>query len=222
MADGGTGGGEGVVAHRDRRDKVRVAADEGIVADGGVELALAIIVAGDGAAAEVAVLAHGGVADVGQVADGVALGKVGVLRLDISAQVAALGSLGAGAYMGERTDLVVGADVAVIALAGVDGGACVHDGILQQGVGADDAVRANDGLAAQDAAGQDGGTGGNDDLRLNIDIAADEIHAVIQVALKGGSVALLRQFKFLFCGRHEHLPLYTVCSQGRAAVPAKL
>ena len=97
-----------------------------------MELALAIIVAGDGAAAEVAVLAHGGVADVGQVADGVALGKVGVLRLDISAQVAALGSLGAGAYMGEGTDLVVGADVAVIALAGVDGGACVHDGILQQ------------------------------------------------------------------------------------------
>ena len=46
--------------------------------------------------------------------------------------------LGAGAYMGEGTDLVVGADVAVIALAGVDGGACVHDGILQQGVGADD------------------------------------------------------------------------------------
>ena len=222
MADGGTGGGEGVVAHRDRRDKVRVAADEGIVADGGVELALAIIVAGDGAAAEVAVLAYGGVADVGQVADGVALGKVGVLRLDISAQVAALGSLGAGAYMGEGPNLVVGADVAVIALAGVDGGACVHDGILQQGVGADDAVRANDGLAAQDAAGQDGGTGGNDNLRLNIDIAADEIHAVIQVALKGGSVALLRQFKFLSCGRHEHLPLYTVCSQGRAAVPAKL
>ena len=48
------------------------------------------------------------------------------------------------------------------------------------------------------------------------------ICAVALVASIIFSVALLRQFKFLFCGRHEHLPLYTVCSQGRAAVPAKL
>ena len=108
-----------------------------------MELALAVIVAGHGAAAEVAVLAHGGIADVGQVADGVALGKVGVLRLDIGTQMAALGSFGAGAQMAEGADLVVGADVAFIALAGVDGGAGLDNGILQQGVGADDAVCAD-------------------------------------------------------------------------------
>ena len=79
-------------------DQVRVAADERIVADGRVELALAVVVAGDGAAAEVAVLAHRGITDVGQVADRVALGKVGVLRFDISAQMAALGGFGAGAH----------------------------------------------------------------------------------------------------------------------------
>ena len=81
-------------------------------------------------------------------ADRVALGKVGVLRFDISAQMAALGGFGADAHMGEGTDLVVGADVAPIALAGIDRGPGVNDGILQQGVGADDAVRADDRLAA--------------------------------------------------------------------------
>ncbi len=92
-------------------------------------------------------------------ADRVALGKVGVLRFDISAQMAALGGSGADAHMREGTDLVVGADVAPIALAGIDRGPGVNDGILQQGVGADDAVRADDRLAAQDAARQDGRTG---------------------------------------------------------------
>ena len=143
-------------------------------------------------------------------ADRVALGKVGVLRFDISAQMAALGGFGADAHMGEGTDLVVGADVAPIALAGIDRGPGVNDGILEQGVGADDAVRADDRLAAQDAARQDGRTGGNDDLRLNADVIADKIHAVIQMALKRGGIALLCQLEILSCGRHiAVLPLYT-------------
>ena len=210
MADGGAGSRERMVADGDGCDQVRVAADERIVADGRVELALAVVVAGDGTAAEVAVLAHRGIADVGQMADRVALGKVGVLRFDISAQMAALGGFGADAHMGEGTDLVVGADVAPIALAGIDRGPGVNDGILQQGVGADDAVRADDRLAAQDAARQDGRTGGNDDLRLNADVITDKIHAVIQMALKRGGIALLCQLEILSCGRHiAVLPLYT-------------
>ena len=74
MADGGAGSRERMVADGDGCDQVRVAADERIVADGRVELALAVVVAGDGAAAEVAVLAHRGITDVGQMADRVALG----------------------------------------------------------------------------------------------------------------------------------------------------
>jgi hypothetical protein len=210
MADGGAGSRERMVADGDGCDQVRVAADERIVADGRVELALAVVVAGDGAAAEVAVLAHRGITDVGQMADCVALGKVGILRFDISAQMAALGGFGADAHMGEGADLVVGADVAPIALAGIDRGPGVNDGILQQGVGADDAVRADDRLAAQDAARQDGRTGGNDDLRLNADVITDKIHAVIQMALKRGGIALLCQLEILSCGRHiAVLPLYT-------------
>ena len=125
-------------------------------------------------------------------------------------QMATLGGFGADAHMGEGTDLVVGADVAPIALAGIDRGPGVNDGILQQGVGADDAVRADDRLAAQDAARQDGRTRGNDDLRLNADVITDKIHAVIQMALKRGGIALLCQLEILSCGRHiAVLPLCT-------------
>ncbi len=112
--------------------------------------------------------------------------------------------------MGKGANLVVGADVAAITLAGIDRGTGVNDGILQQGVGADDAVRADDRLAAQDAARQDGGTGGDDDLRLNANVITDKIHAVIQMALKRGGIALLCQLEILSCGGHiAVLPLYT-------------
>ena len=64
-------------------------------------------------------------------ADSVALGKVGVLGLYISAQVHALVGHGAGAYMGKGANLVVGAQMAVIALAGVHGGTGLNNGVLQ-------------------------------------------------------------------------------------------
>ena len=189
-----------MIPHGDGGHQVGVAADEGVIADGGVVLGLAVVVAGDGAAAEVAVLADGRVAQVGQVADGVAHGKVGVLGLHIGAQVAALGGSGTGAHMGERPDLVVGADVALVALAGVDGGTFFHHGIFQQGVGADDAPCADFGGAAQDAPRQDGGAGGDLDLRLDVYVTADELHAVLQVAFKRGGIALLRLLESFFCG----------------------
>ena len=51
LSDGAAGGGVGTVAHLDRGHKVGVAADEAVVPDGGAELVLAVVVAGDGAAA---------------------------------------------------------------------------------------------------------------------------------------------------------------------------
>ena len=131
MADGGTGSSKGAAAHLDRRHQVGVAADERIIADGGAVLTLAVIVAGYGAAAKVAVLAHIGIANVSQVADSVALGKVGVLGFHISAQVHALIRHGAGAHMGKGANLVVGAQMAVITLAGVHGGTGLNNGVLQ-------------------------------------------------------------------------------------------
>ena len=92
---------------------------------------------------------------------------------------------GAGAHMGERPDFVVGAKVAVIALAGVDGAARLHHGVFQQGVGADDAPRAHHGLAPQDAPRQDHGAGGNLHLGVNPHVVAEELHPVFKMLFKG-------------------------------------
>ena len=48
--------------------------------------------------------------------------------------------------------------------------------------------------------------GGNLHFGVDVDIAADEFHTVIQMALKGGSITLLRQFKIFFGGRHKNPP----------------
>ena len=200
LSDGAAGGGVGTVAHLDRGHKVGVAADEAVVPDGGAELVLAVVVAGDGAAAEVAVLAYIAVADVGQVADGVAPGKVGVLRLDISAQMHAVAGDGVDAHMGEGADVVVGAEVAAVDLAGVDGGAFVHGAVLDEGVGADDAACADGGLAAQDGACEDGGSRGNDHFGADLHIAAADVHAVCDVAQQHLFALGLGSVELCLCG----------------------
>ena len=139
-------------------------------------------------------------------ADGVAFGEVGIFGFHIGSQMAALRGFRAGADMGKRPDLIVGTDMALVALAGVDGGAFFHDGILQQGMGPDNAPRTDDGLSPQDASGQNGGSRRDLHFRIDIHITADKFHAVIQMALKGGSVTLLRQIKFFFGGRHKNPP----------------
>ena len=81
-------------------------------------------------------------------------------------------------HMGEGADVVVRAQVAAVDLAGVDGGALVHDAVLDEGVGADDAACPNDGMAPQDGAGQDDGP--RCDLHVGCDLhgAAVDDHAV--------------------------------------------
>ena len=177
LGDGAAGGGVGAVPHLDGGHQVGVAADEAVIPDGGAELVLAVIVAGDGAAAEVAVLAHVAVPDVGQVADGVAPGKVGVLGLHIGPQMDPVVGDGAHPHMGEGADGVVGADLGGIDLAGVDGGAGADDAVLNQAVGPDDAVGADDGVPPQDGAGEDSGPRGDPDRLVDGDIAAVNQHA---------------------------------------------
>ena len=195
--DGAAGGGVSAVAHPDRSHKVGVAADETVIADLGAELILAVVVAGDGAAAEVAVLAHIAVADVGQVAHGVAAGKVGVLGLHIGTQMHAVVGDSVHPHMGEGADVVVGAQMTAVDLAGVDGGALVHGAVLDQGIGADDASCADDRLAAQDGACQNGGSRGDDNAIVDLDGTALNVHAVGNVKKQDvlapafGSVQLL-------------------------------
>lgn len=200
LGDGAAGGGVGPVADGDGGDKVGVAADEAVVADLSAELVLAVVVAGDGAAAEVAVLAHVAVADVGQVADGIAPGEVGVLCLDISAQMHTVAGDGVDAHMGEGTDIVVGAEVAAVDLAGVDGGVFVHGAVLDKGVGADDAACADGGLAAQDGACEDDGSRGNDHFGADLHIAAADVHAVCDVAQQHLFALGLGSVELCLCG----------------------
>ena len=200
LGDGAAGGGVGPVADGDGGDKVGVAADEAVVADLSAELVLAVVVAGDGAAAEITVLAYIAVADVGQVADGVAPGKVGVLRLDISAQMHTVAGDGVDAHMGEGTDVVVGAEVAAVDLAGVDGGAFVHGAVLDEGVGADDAACADGGLAAQDGACEDDGSRGNDHFGADLHIAAADVYAVCDVAQQHLFTLGLGSVELCLCG----------------------
>ena len=182
FGDGAAGGRVGSVADLDRSHQIGVAADEAVIADGGAELILAVVVAGDGAAAEVAVLAHIAVADVGQVADRVAPGKVGILGLHIGTQMDAVIGDGVDPHMGERPDVVVGAQMTAVHLAGVDGGALVYGAVLNEAVGADDAARADDGFAPQDGAGQDLCPGGDDDALVDFHGTALDHNAVCNVA----------------------------------------
>lgn len=181
LGDGAAGGGVGTIAHLHGGHKVRVAADEAVIADCSAELILAVVVAGDGAAAEVAVLAHIAVADIGQVAHRVAPGKVGVLGLHVCTQMHAVVGDGVHPHMGEGADVVVRADVAAVYLTGVDGAALVYDAVLNEGVGTDDAARTDDRSAAQDGTGQNDGTRGDDHVRCDLHGAAVDDHAVCDV-----------------------------------------
>ena len=113
VRDGGAGGNIRAVADRDRRDEVCVAADEGVVADGGTVLFRAVIVDRDRAAAKVAVLADVAVANIGEVRNLRAVGDRGIFDLDEIAHADMAPDRGAGA------DVSKGADVGIITDGGV-------------------------------------------------------------------------------------------------------
>src|SRR3954467_1784169 len=81
LADGRAGSHVRVPRHRDRRDELRVAADERAVLDDGLVLAGAVVVAGDRAGADVHLLADRRVAEVGQVFRLRSLAEHGLLQL---------------------------------------------------------------------------------------------------------------------------------------------
>ena len=65
------------VAHTHRSHQGRIAADEGPFADGGLELVLAVIVAGDGARTDIGARADLGIPQIGQVIGFGALAQTG-------------------------------------------------------------------------------------------------------------------------------------------------
>jgi hypothetical protein len=94
----------------------------------------------------------------------------------------------------------VGAEVAAVDLAGVDGGAFVHGAVLDEGVGADDAACADGGLAAQDGACEDDGSRGNDHFGADLHIAATDVHAVCDVAQQHLFALGLGSVELCLCG----------------------
>src|SRR3954447_17531340 len=92
----------GILADRHRRDELRVRADESAVLDGRPMLVRAVVVAGDGAGADVAALADHRVAQVGEVIRLAALPERRVLQLHEVADVRPFANLRTGAQACKR------------------------------------------------------------------------------------------------------------------------
>src|SRR4030095_12691964 len=105
LGDDGARGHVGALADGHRGDQARVGADEGRGADHRLVLVDAVVVAGDGARAEIRTLAHLGVAHVGEMRHLGPPANPGLLDLDEVAD------LGAGAYLRERAQVAEGAEL---------------------------------------------------------------------------------------------------------------
>ena len=105
LGDRRAGGDVGALADRDRRDQLRVAADERAVLDRRLMLRLAVVVAGDRAGADVDLLADHRVAEIGEVVGLRAAAERGLLQLDEVADVRVLADVRLRPDVRERPEL---------------------------------------------------------------------------------------------------------------------
>src|SRR6185503_12550023 len=110
LADGRAGADVRAARDAHRRDQRRVRADEAFVLDHGAVLLGAVVVAGDGAGADVDARADLGVADVGEVVGLRARTEAARLDLDEVADVHLLGQARARPQAGVRADPAVRPD----------------------------------------------------------------------------------------------------------------
>src|SRR3990170_3503635 len=113
FGDGRAGGHVGAPADLDRRHQLRAAADENLVADDGGVLVDPVVIAGDGAGADVRLAADAGIAEVGEVLRLGAFAHDRLLDLDIVADAGPGADVGAVAQVGEGPDAIAGAQLAV-------------------------------------------------------------------------------------------------------------
>jgi hypothetical protein len=102
--DGGPGADGRAFADPHRRDQCGVGTDERAIADFGDELVDTVVVAGDGAGADVDVAANLGVAEIGEMVGLAAFAQLGLLGFDEVAHVCAGREFGAGPQARERAD----------------------------------------------------------------------------------------------------------------------
>ena len=168
LGHGGGGGNKGPVADLHRGNEVGVAAHKYVAADGGAVLVEAVIVAGDSAAAEVAVVAYIAVAHIGEMGHLGSLAQVAVFQLDKGADLGALPHHAVGPDVGVGADLAALLNLALLTLGGVDGAAVSHLAVGEHDVGANLAVGAHSGLAPKNGAGQQQSSRLDGDLFLHI------------------------------------------------------
>ena len=179
-------------ADLDRRHQCRVGTDEGAVADHRSVLVRAIVVAGNGAGAEVHPGPDIGVADVGEVIDLGAQSDDGLLDFDEVADMGTTDQVGPGPQPRVGSDAAVRADLGILQHAVFQDLDAVSDpDVAQHRVGADPDVVAEDHVAF------------DDDVDVDADVAAvAQVPAQIEARGVGqgdtgeqqllGAVALIR------------------------------
>src|SRR3569623_292106 len=141
FADGGAGADGRACAHRDGRDQLRVGADEDVVFDDGLEFIGAVVIAGDGAGADIDAPAYRRVADVTQMIHLRARTDRRFLHLDEIADVHVVGEHRAGPDARERPDARARADRRLLYhRIGLDNHTVGYRHVAQITVGADDDV----------------------------------------------------------------------------------
>ena len=168
LGDGGTRRDIGTRAHSHRRHHIGVAADEGAVLNGAAVLLHAVIVGGDGAAAEVDMAAHIAVPHIGEMGDLGAVADGGVLHLHEVAHLDVVPDGAAGAHVGKGPHVGAAADGALVHLGGIDLCLIADDAIPHHGIGTDGAAAADGGLPPQDGAGQEHGPPADGDPGVDI------------------------------------------------------
>ena len=172
FGDDRSGRGVGAVADRHRRDQAVVAAHADVVADRGAVLVRPVVVDDDRARADVAALADRGVADVGQVRHLGAVADLGVLDLDVGADLAAGAEHGAGPQVAERADGRVLADLRAGGVALEDGRALADLAVGQRGVRADDGVPSYNGVSVKLGVAARSVTSGSSTTSASIQVVA--------------------------------------------------
>src|SRR5690606_21360976 len=192
----GAGPEGGAGAYRDWRDQLAVAADEGIVADDRLVLVGAVVVAGDGARADVDPGADLGIADIGEVVGFRAFAHAGRLHLDEIADVGAGGKLGARAQACVRADAGLGAHAGAVDMGeGQDLRAGADAGIAQHAVGADARAVRDLGPAFEDAVDVDRDVRAAGEAAAHVDPGrVDQRHAPVEQCV--GDAALVDALEF--------------------------
>lgn len=161
IGDGAAGADDGAVADVDRGDQGDIRADEHVGADGGAVFGVAIVIAGDGARADIGAGSDGGVAEIGEVIDLGAGAEMGGFDFAEIADMGACADDAGGADAGEGADDGAGFDGAALEVGECADGDVARDGDAR----ADEYVRLDGDIGFEDGVGgeKDGFRGGHGD-----------------------------------------------------------